>query len=227
MSEGNRNRGACVYCGREATRGGMARHLRACEKRDQAIGSADEKQGDVTAMIHLQVQSARGDDHWLHLEMNGSANLNQLDSYLRAIWLECCGHHSRFSLGGWRGDEIGMTKNAEKVFEQGVELTHIYDFGTETVTLIKAVDSRRGKPLTRYPIALMARNEAPSYSCQECQQPATHLCVECIYEDEQPGTLCQEHAGEHPHDDYGEPMPLVNSPRIGMCGYEGPAEPPY
>ena len=27
----------------------------------------------------------------------------------------------------------------------------------------------------------------------------------------------------HPHDQYGEPIPLVNSPRLGMCGYDGPA----
>lgn len=30
-----------------------------------------------------------------------------------------------------------------------------------------------------------------------------------------------------PHDDYGEPIELVNSPRLGMCGYTGPADPPY
>jgi hypothetical protein len=32
---------------------------------------------------------------------------------------------------------------------------------------------------------------------------------------------------EHPHESYGEPTLLVNSPRVGLCGYEGPAEPPY
>ncbi|WP_127011414.1 hypothetical protein ACF3DV_03465 [Chlorogloeopsis fritschii PCC 9212] len=28
-------------------------------------------------------------------------------------------------------------------------------------------------------------------------------------------------------DNYGEPIPLVNSPRLSLCGYDGPAEPPY
>ena len=41
------------------------------------------------------------------------------------------------------------------------------------------------------------------------------------------GMLCQLHAGTHPHDDYGNPVSIVNSPRMGMCGYDGPAEPPY
>ena len=37
--------------------------------------------------------------------------------------------------------------------------------------------------------------------------------------------LCDEHAEEHEH--YEGVMAFVNSPRIGMCGYNGPAEPPY
>lgn len=38
--------------------------------------------------------------------------------------------------------------------------------------------------------------------------------------------LCQQHAETHPHDD-GDPLSIVNWPRMGMCGYDGPAEPPY
>jgi hypothetical protein len=48
-----------------------------------------------------------------------------------------------------------------------------------------------------------------------------------VYELDQQGTLCDDHAQEHPHEEYGEPVPLVNSPRVGMCGYVGPAEAPY
>jgi hypothetical protein len=40
-------------------------------------------------------------------------------------------------------------------------------------------------------------------------------------------TFCEQHAEEHAHDEYGQPLELVNSPRLGMCGYDGPAEPPY
>jgi hypothetical protein len=120
-----------------------------------------------------------------------------------------------------------MSRKVAQMFHPGVELTHVYDFGTSSVTLVKAVAAREGKATTRHPIALMARNAAPSYPCQECGSPATHLCQECGYEEEQPGTLCEEHAQAHPHEEYGEPVLLVNSPRMGMCGYDGPAEPPY
>jgi hypothetical protein len=55
-----------------------------------------------------------------------------------------------------------------------------------------------------------------------------HLRVQDAYnyEENQTGFLCDEHVEGYPHDNYGEPMPLVNSPRLGMCGYTGPAEPP-
>lgn len=147
---------------------------------------------------------------------------------MRAIWLECCGHLSEFSRGGWGSEKISKTRSVGQVFGKlGVELTHIYDFGTESVTLIKAVGSRTGKPTTRHPIALMARNMPPEYQCIECKQPASSLCLECLIEENVWGTLCDAHARTHPHENYDRPMPLVNSPRLGMCGYTGPAEPPY
>jgi hypothetical protein len=74
---------------------------------------------------------------------------------------------------------------------------------------------------------LMARNLQPEASCIECQEPATYLCLECIIEDQVWGTLCDRHVKTHPHEDYEDPIPLVNSPRLGMCGYTGPADPPY
>lgn len=120
-----------------------------------------------------------------------------------------------------------MSTRAERVFTPGVELTHIYDFGTSSETLVKVVGVREGKPLSAPPIFLMARNDPPEVACRECDQAAAWLCLECLYELDEPGFLCDRHAAVHPHTDYGEPMPLVNSPRVGMCGYEGPAEAPY
>ena len=67
----------------------------------------------------------------------------------------------------------------------------------------------------------------PEAKCVKCGEPAKMLCIQCLYDNGEEGTLCAKHAKTHPHDDYGEPMPLVNSPRSGMCAYSGPARPPY
>jgi hypothetical protein len=205
----------------------MIQHLRACSQREEAIASAAQKSGKSETLYHLRIEDSWSADFWLDLEMRGSATLQTLDRYLRAIWLECCGHLSRFSIGGWSGDEIPMSRKAARVFGPDVELTHIYDFGTSSTTLARVMDVRDGAPATGKPIALMSRNLLPETTCIVCGQPASWLCIECMYEEDVSGTLCEEHVETHPHENYGEPFPIVNSPRLGMCGYTGPAEPPY
>ncbi len=221
------SKGTCVYCGKELTKAGMTKHLATCPERQAAIATAEGKKGTSEHLYHLRVQDAYNSDFWLDLEMRGSKTLQDLDNYLRAIWLECCGHMSQFSLGGGFAREVGMRRKISDVLQPGSELTHIYDFGTSSETTVKSVAVREGKPTTPKPIALMARNQMPDYRCIKCDQPATHLCMECLIEDQTEGTLCDQHTKNHPHNNYGEPMPLVNSPRMGMCGYDGPAEAPY
>lgn len=227
MPRGTQPRGQCAYCGHETTKAAMTRHLAACPKRQQVIAAAEQGKGTSEALYHLRAQDAYGAGFWLDLEVRGSATLTDLDRYLRAIWLECCGHLSQFSIGGWSGDEIAMRRRVGAVFAPGVKLTHIYDFVTSSETHISMVGVREGKPTTKHPMALMARNLPPQAEYMVCQKPAAWLCMECIYEQEASGMLCNTHVKKHPHHNYGEPMPLVNSPRCGMCGYEGPANPPY
>jgi len=227
MPRGKQSKGKCTYCKQEIIKSSMAKHLSTCPPRLEIITKAERQKGSSETLYHLRVQDAWQNEFWLDLEMRGSAILKDLDNYLRAIWLECCGHLSQFSFGRRERGEISKRQSANQVFERGVELTHIYDFGTSSETLIKVMGIREGKPTTSHPIALMARNLMPEARCIKCGKPATCLCMECLVEDEKWGALCDEHAKTHPHGEYGEPLPLVNSPRLGMCGYDGPAEPPY
>ena len=119
-----------------------------------------------------------------------------------------------------------MKVKVETLFVPGMEIPYEYDFGTTSELLIKVVAQRLGKPGTSHPILLMARNKFEPPPCMECGRPATQLCTECLYDREGgPSELCDEHAEEHEHVEMI--MALVNSPRTGMCGYSGPAEPPY
>ena len=227
MARSKQSKGVCHFCSQEFAKSGMGRHIATCASRQAAVAKAESAKRKEETLYHLRVQAAGQAPFWLDLEMRGSAKLKDLDDYLRAIWLECCGHMSQFSHGGWRGREIAMSRRIDDAFTSGQELTHIYDFGTESVSLIKPIGKRTGKPVTTHPIVLLDRNVAPVYTCQECQQPASWLCMECIIEEGEEGMLCDQHAKTHPHDGYGDPLSLVNSPRLGMCGYDGPAEPPY
>jgi hypothetical protein len=227
MSRGKRSQGQCLYCSQEMAGSGMVKHLSACQERQKKIADAEQNNAAKQKLYHLRVQDAWEGTYWLDLEMSGRATLKKLDDYLRAIWLECCGHLSRFSIDGWRGQEIPMRIRADQIFELDEILTHIYDFGTSSETLIKVVAVREGASTTKHPIALMARNLQPSAECMECGKSAAWLCIECVYEDNASGFLCDAHVKKHPHNNYGEPFPIVNSPRLGMCGYTGPADPPY
>jgi len=227
MSRRPENPGTCAYCGEIITKRSVSKHLDKCPKRQEALASAAASSRPVETLWHMRVQDAYDKDFWLDLEMTGSASLDKLDKYLRAIWLECCGHLSKFTIGGWGGMDVGKARKADSIFEPGLVLRHLYDFGTTSETDIKVVDARKGKAASKHPIALLARNQMPKAVCQECGEPAKWLCIECLYEENKTGHLCDEHVEGHPHENYGEPMPLYNSPRTGMCGYEGPAEPPY
>ncbi len=221
------NPGTCACCGEVITKRSVSKHLDKCPERQKLLVTAESSDRPVETLWRLRVQDAYDKDFWLDLEMRGPATLKKLDDYLRAIWLECCGHLSEFTIGGWGGDKVGKTRKADAIFEPGLVLRHLYDFGTTSETDIKVVGFRQGKATSKHPIALLARNQMPLAICQECGQPAQWLCIECVYEEDKPGHLCNEHVEEHPHENYGGPMPLLNSPRTGMCGYDGPAEPPY
>jgi hypothetical protein len=227
MSRNPESRGTCLFCNETIVKRSVLKHLEKCPKRLESIQSANASKLPEETLWHLRVQDAYSKGYWLDLEMKGSASLEQLDKYLRAIWLECCGHLSQFTIGGWGGTDIGKARKANSTFETGLVLRHLYDFGTTSETDIQVIGFRKGRPLTKNPVYLMARNNQPEALCQECGQPADWLCIECLYDDEKPGYLCNEHVEDHPHENYGEPMSVVNSPRTGMCGYEGPAEPPY
>ncbi len=234
MARRQQTRGSCTYCGREMAKGGMARHLATCPQR--LAVQARPQRGRPRTLYHLQVEDAGSGEYWLHLEMNGDATLQTLDDYLRTIWLECCGHLSAFEIGPWRytqlfedrwENEKSMRVRVDKLFHPGMKIAYEYDFGTTSYLTIKVVAQRQGWPTAAHPIALMARNRFDPPPCMECGRPASRLCVQCLTE-RSDGVfgLCAEHALSHPHEDYGPPMALVNSPRTGMCGYDGPAEPP-
>jgi len=219
-------------------KGGLARHLKACPKRLEAQAEAEKTRRQRQKLYHLQVGDRWSGYYWLHLEMRGNATLKDLDYYLREIWLECCGHLSQFEIGGtyytqiFKDDLAGyreerpMDVRVDSLFTPGLAISYEYDFGSTTELVIKVVEEREGKPLSSHPIFLMARNKFEPPACMECDKPATQICTECMYEREDGRCgVCDEHADEHEHRDML--LAMVNSPRVGVCGYSGPAEPPY
>lgn len=221
MTRGTQLQGKCLFCNEEIAKAQVSNHLKKCKGWKEAAAKAEQQKKASESLLHLRVQAADTPEFWLDLEMRGAATLGDLDKYLRAIWLECCGHMSEFSAGG-------MKRRIGEVLGVGEETIHTYDFGTPSVTRIKVVAERRGKPVTSRPITLLARNLLPESKCEVCGKPATLLSLWSLIENGDWVTLCEVHAeSQGDEENYDGPVPLMNSPRLGLCGYDGPADPPY
>lgn len=123
--------------------------------------------------------------------------------------------------------ELDMENEIQQVFRPDVEVLHTYDYGTSSKTLIRCISIRTGFATTANPIVLMGRNRMPEGKCIKCEAQAAFYCPECAYDSFEDGFLCSKHGKRHSHEGEESAIPMVNSPRIGMCGYTGPAESPY
>ena len=174
--------------------------------------------GDTVPRLHLLVESAFGPEYWLHLDVRADATLKKLDTFLRGIWLECCGHLSQFTdskgLYGIGMSKIGMTRKIGDALSPGMTFFHEYDFGSTTELKLRVLGAHDGSP-AKDPVLLLARNLPPEMLCETCGKPAELLGVD--YEGEY-RQLCEKCADEDMEEQL---LPVVNSPRAGVCGYTG------
>ena len=228
------SKGVCRFCNKSFAKSGISRHLAACKARKSVYAQPEsgKKAGGARTgrLFHLQAADAYGPLYWMHFEIPASATLGQLDRFLRDIWLECCGHLSMFKIGQQAysispmieyGDR-NMRDRLDKVLNPGIEFAHEYDFGTTTYLTLRVVAEREGLIGTKGEVSIMARNDPPEIMCESCgKSAATQVCAQCIYYDR--AWYCDECAPGH---ECGLDMmlPVVNSPRVGMCGYTGDAQ---
>jgi len=202
--------GTCRFCDEHFPKAGVSRHLSACPRRVK--GNRD--------VFHLVVEVPRT-PYWLHAEADAESTLAVLDQFLRKTWLECCGHLSDFTIDGIRYSDgensDSMDTPLQELLAIGKKCTHRYDFGSTTELSIRVIARETGGP-GRSQIRLLARNDLPAAACRECGQPSTRICAQCVYDGD--AAFCKTCAKKHA---CGEDvlLPLVNSPRAGVCGYGG------
>lgn len=195
----------------------MSRHIRSCLKKELQKRPVAQTEN----LMHLHISAPYVPDYFLHILILGKTKLRDLDNYLRAIWLECCGHMSAFSARMYR-DELSMNASFEDVFAQTSELKYQYDFGDTTELVIRMLDIYPGTPDVENSINLLSRNSQPMIPCEKCgKHPATEICSECQWDGE--GWLCAKCAQDHDCDEEMM-LPVSNSPRTGVCGYSADDE---
>lgn len=227
-------KGFCKYCGKEYTRSGMLRHLQACKKRNMKL--SEEKGKRRCRYFQIVILGKYIKDYWLIIETSENTTLKELDKFIRDIWVECCGHLSAFVINGvqyesnpdmyvfWGMPSRNMNYRLKDVVDVGDSISYEYDFGS-TTELVLSIHSCREGEKKNSEIVILSRNNPPKIVCSNCEQNeakwvdpegyyegAPFWCEECL-------NMENGEEGE-----YYEPeflLPIYNSPRMGVCGYEG------
>ncbi len=243
-----KSEGKCFFCNKTFAKAGINRHLGTHLK--EKIET--EKTGK-SFFVKVETNKSYGTTpYFLSLWIDGEAKMKDLDTFLRGIWLECCGHMSAFrnpknAQRGFGFDlfdaydyleqgnikkyekmmeesagEIPMSRKAKDAFYKGLVLEYEYDFGSSTELSITIIDEYPIKAIQK--IVLLSRNEPLQFMCSDCGKfPATQICTVCDCEEE--ATFCEKCAKKHAKkcEDFADyaSMPIVNSPRMGVCAYEG------
>lgn len=203
-----KNSGICMLCNENVSHRSLTKHLQKCL--EYALYDPSEKE----KIFLIKVFSEKL--FWLYIEINGTATLDKLDSFLRKTWLECCGHMSQFSIHGESySNDREMNQKIHRVFDIGTEFDYEYDFGSTTYLQGKIISTRPGK--LSEGIRLIARNNIPQeFQCTTCKKYPEVICSICQ------DFLCNKCQKKHKSCEGEEFMlPVVNSPRTGVCGYTG------
>ena len=223
-----KSEGHCNLCGKNIEGDKISGHLMEC--RDKLFKNNDARPANI---MQISAYGRHTPEFWLQLAVWDGATLSDIDNFLRYTWLECCGHLSAFNINGARYESrpadddddafpfgekpLSMSAKLSKVLEPGTVMLHEYDFGTTTELELEVLDVFQGaKPIAD--VILLAHNLKPKIKCRSCEKIATLICSGCCYDFQ---CFCKKCAPRH---ECGKDMmlPLVNSPRTGMCGYDGP-----
>ena len=197
MLENLKSEGKCLFCGKTFAKAGINRHL---------VTHLKEKNNAEGVSFLVKVEQNprwKKTPYFLSLWVDGEATLKQLDTFLRDIWLECCGHLSAFRYKSARNStvnfnsmikmiaqqrvstgefgEIPFSKKAKQVFIPDLKLDYEYDFGSTTELEISIVEVFPIKADKK--IVLLSRNEPLKIMCSMCGKvPVTQICTVCMYD---------------------------------------------
>ena len=203
------SKGKCRICKTEFSQSEIRKHTLSCNK-----DNGKEK---------VFLIKAEAGHFWVYFEIEAKKNLKQLDRFLRDLWLECCCHLSAFTINNQRYsiyeqeldyDEKSMNAKLKEILKPNLKFDYEYDFGTTTELSLECLKEKVGNK----GINIIARNEPIDFKCEMCGKPADEVCVQCIWKGR--GFVCNKCSKKHK---CKEPyfLPIVNSPRIGMCGFTG------
>lgn len=115
-------------------------------------------------------------------------------------------------------EDRSLSVPLENVLKVGQKFTYEYDFGSTTELNLRVISEREGVVQDKDdPVAILARNVPPVILCKVCGKPATK--VVSGYFNVEENAYCNKCARRSK--EYEMMLPVVNSPRVGVCAYTG------
>lgn len=218
--------GHCTFCQSEISKKESLKHFNSCFARQNYFKYQSQKK--INSWFYLKAEHS---SYWIDLLIPSDWHLSDLDYFLRKIWLECCGHLSRFIINDviferfqdadWLipGEELSpsMEIPLSVALSKGMVFSHLYDYGSTTKLKLKICENF-SLPLKKQ-LLICFRNIKPEFECFLCKKTASSICSFCS------DCLCYKCTPKHScvisHTSHYMIAPLLNSPRTGVCGYTG------
>lgn len=206
MNEESKTKGKCLFCGKMYSIYGINRHL--ALHLQEKVKSGEPGTSFLVKVVPDKNVWGESFPHFLSLWIDGEAFMDDFDSFLRKIWLECCHHGSAFrknqkvntskyitddfldlpefqqrmiftKLGEEvEATEVYMEDEANQVLQKGLKLKYVYDFGDKTQLIVTVIEQYPMKADAA--IVLLSRNEPLNELCDNCGiTPATKMCTVC------------------------------------------------
>ena len=120
-------------------------------------------------------------------------------------------------------EDRSLDVSLEKVLKVGQKFSYEYDFGSSTDLTLKVLSEREGaiqnQDEDEDTIEILARNIEPVILCKVCGKPAKFVVGG--YFDVEENAFCSKKCVKKSGEDAEMLLPVVNSPRVGVCGYTG------
>ena len=156
-------------------RTGIAKHLQTCKKRVDLYEKAEKTE----KYFELLLYGAYNKDYWLIIQIKENATLDDLDRFIRDIWVECCGHLSVFEIDGvsyerepdddfgWGEPAKSTNHTLKQVLTTGMIFNYEYDFGSTTEIMVKVLDHYTAQKQNEK-VVILSRNNPPEFACSIC-----------------------------------------------------------
>ncbi len=96
-------KGLCYSCNSEIEKSKMTQHLKFCKQRAAAMAAEasakDTGTTEKTKFFHIVAEGRYNPQYWMHIELPATDILEDLDTFFRDTWVECCDHLSAFQIG--------------------------------------------------------------------------------------------------------------------------------